>query len=136
MNAPLRPLSATAREFGHDALTLDRVASEHSARIVELAAVRSARRAVATGAAIMVREPWRIVRAVYPFAPTVWPIPGKPMTEVLADCSRMVRTHERMATSQPRYWAYDVNRHVALRQAEDALLALITGDAPEPNEAA
>jgi hypothetical protein len=35
LNAPLKPLPEVSKEFGHDPQTLDRVAAEHSAALVE-----------------------------------------------------------------------------------------------------
>ena len=98
-------------------------------------AADAARKIVALGAERMAREPWRIVRAVYPFAPTVWPMRGKAATDVLADCARMIAAQE--AQGRAGRWTFDADRLVALRQAEDALLAIITGaDEPDQPEAA
>lgn len=139
MTAPLVPPPSVAREFGHDPGQRLMRANAAALAIVEAAAASAAGKIVAlrrSGGPIMAREPWRITRAVYPLRPTVWPIPGKPATDVLADCARMTRALDRQRDAVPPRWTYDANLHVALRQAEDALLAIIMGDAPEPKEAA
>jgi hypothetical protein len=122
MNAPFPSSLGAAALFHLDEAALRRRAAE------------SARRIIALGARRMVREPWRIVRAVYPHAPAIWPMRGRPATVVLADCARMIAAQE--AQGRADRWTYDPNRLIALRQAEDALLAIIMGDAPDEPEAA
>lgn len=123
MNAPFLAPRGPAAVFRLDEASLRRRASE------------AARKIVALGAERMARSPWRITRAVYPLAPALWPVPGKAATDVLADCARMIKAQE--AQGRAGRWTFDANRLVALRQAEDALLAVIMGDdAPDAPEAA
>ncbi len=89
-------------------------------------AADAARKIVALGTERMAREPWRITRAVYPFAPTLWPLPGKPATTVLADCARMIAAQE--AQGRAGRWTFEADRLVALRQAETALVGIIMGE--------
>jgi hypothetical protein len=123
MNAPVDH-RAIAAVFRIDEASLRRRAAE-AARLI-----------IAQGAARMVAQPWRIARAVYGgLVLAEWPYRGRSATEVLADCSRAIRAEE--ARGRAGHWTHDVNRLVALRQAEDALLAIILEDAePELPEAA
>lgn len=96
------------------------------------------RRDVEEGAQIMLLpgQQWRITKALYPGRnPALWPIAGMPATECLSDCARMIAAQE--AQRDAGLWAYDAARLVTLRQAEAALLSIITGDdAPNAPEAA
>lgn len=104
---------------------------------VEIAAdiARTTKKVHDLGAERMKKEPWRITRAVYGehITPAVWPC-DKPATEVLCDCNRLVRAQESKGRSG--HWSFDMNRLIALRQAEDALLSMIVGEAEEQKEAA
>lgn len=73
------------------------------------------------GAAHMVAEPRRIVRLLYPFAPDRWPTEKSPV-EILADCRTMIRGELQLARECA--WAYSQPKHVALLQAEEALVRL------------
>lgn len=142
MNAPFDHDLAARCQRALDNAASDRHAGRSAAAVFGLdeAALRrkaaaAASKIVALGAKRMAREPWRIVRAVYPFAPTIWPMRGKPATDVLSDCVRMIAAQE--AQGRAGTWTFDANRLVALRQAESALIEIITGDdAPDEPEAA
>lgn len=93
--------------------------------------VRSAetmRRVVESETAQMVSQPWRITRAVYGWqAMCAWPpAPGMVATDVLAECARLIVGEE--ARGRAGHWTHDMNRLIALRQAEAALLAIITSE--------
>lgn len=77
----------------------------------------------AASVARMVREPWRIDRAVY--GTSIWPSwEGATPAEVLVDCRARIAAAKGMAG----HWTYDANRLVALNQAEAALLRMIEGE--------
>lgn len=99
-------------------------------------AADAARRIIALGASRMAGQPWRITRAVYGgLAAAEWPYRGRDATEVLAECCRAIAAEEGRARA--RHWTHDANRLVALRMAEEALLAIIVdGVEPDPPEAA
>ena len=71
----------------------------------------------------MVRAPWRIARAVYPWLPAHWPVANKTASDVMADC----RTYIDRERARAGHWSHDLNRLIALRQAEAALARLIQG---------
>ena len=123
MNVPLdhRAIAAT---LGIDVVSLRRRATE------------AARNILAQGTARMVAQPWRIPRAVYGgLSVAEWPYRGRAATEVLADCCRALQAE--MARGRAGHWTHDPNRLIALRMAEDALLAIIVEDAqPDLPEAA
>lgn len=141
MNAPFPPPSVS-RAFGHTdaqrraharALALAIVyagARNTAARIVDIR-----QREHDANVARMVAQPWRITRALFPGRnPAMWPIAGKPATECLADASRMIASQE--ANRNRGHWTYEPERLRALRQAEAALVLMITGDEPDQPEAA
>ena len=94
-------------------------------------AAASTARSHAAGVAAAIDVPDRIVRAVY--ADHVFP-PSKPLTEMLADCSRLLRAQD--AKHAAGHWTASASRRAALAQAEDALLALIAAAPVERREAA
>jgi len=81
---------------------------------------------IATGAALMLRDRWRITRAVYPFLPAVWPC-GKTPQAALADARKGMRHERRLAIDHPHL--HDTNRMIALRQAERALVRIVAQEA-------
>lgn len=83
---------------------------------------------IATGAVLAVKQPWRITRAVYGWqAIQTWPPePGVMATDVLAECARLIARED--GRGAVGHWTYDVNHHIALRQAEAALLTIIMGE--------
>lgn len=83
-------------------------------------------RVVETGAALMVNQRWRIVRAIHPYAPSYWPVPDADMTDLLDECACKLASME--AAARTGHYTYDINRHIALRQAERALLTMIMAD--------
>lgn len=93
---------------------------------------------IATGAKLMLnpRQTWRITVAVYgPDFTHVWPPRiGATPRSVLADCRRHLKAEE--ARGREGHWTYSANRHIALRQAELALLEMIAGEGSEMKEAA
>jgi hypothetical protein len=74
------------------------------------------------GSRRMVAAPWRICRAVYPDREAVWPIDGRDIAAVLADCRRLIAAERARAA----HWTFDFNRLVALKQAEQALIHLLS----------
>lgn len=87
-------------------------------------AAASEARIHAAGIAAAIDVPDRIARAVYSDS-HMFP-PSKPLTEMLADCSRNLRAAE--ARCAAGHWTASLDRLRALRMAEDALLALIVGE--------
>jgi len=76
----------------------------------------------------MVMQPWRIARAVYqhtnPLASWSWPVEGKSIGDVLADCRKRIAIVEQ----QPAHWGGKGDLP-ALRQAERAIEILaVEGD--------
>ena len=104
------------------AAALGRIAAEWEAqaRITSEAATGAI---IAVGGDMMLAEPWRITRAVYPFKPAIWPIPGMTADDVLAECQRFIDAET--ARGVAGHWSYDGNRLIALRQAESALRRMI-----------
>lgn len=88
---------------------------------------------VEQGAQCMVQEPWRILRALYPFAPRTWPS-DKSLVEMLTDCRSLIRAEVELGCS--RGWQYDMNRHIGLLQSEEALTRIIAATAPAIEDAA
>lgn len=102
-------------------------------------------RYIDAGAAVMVKEPWRISRAVYPhegvlrepdercnvtIRASVWPsrdpATGKVRTEieVLHDCCVAIANTMGMARN---HGVFDTDRMLVLRQAEKALTRMVEG---------
>jgi hypothetical protein len=146
VNALFAP-PAVARAFRHtDAQRRDRahaaalaiIEASASSAAVSLAAVR--RGDHEAGVALMLRQRHRITATLYPGRnPAMWPIMGKPATECLADACRMIKATEaqRDAPGGPRWtFTVDPGRLRLLRHAEAALLAIVTGDEPDGQEAA
>jgi hypothetical protein len=90
-------------------------------------------KAIAAGTAKLIADPSRIARAIY--ADHMLPPTGKLLTEMLADCSRLLRAQVAHGNAS-RGHLYDINRHIALQQAEGALLALIVGEPVAQQKAA
>lgn len=110
MNAPLR-LSA-----------IDRAIAEMHARAADtLEAV------IETGAAMMVKQRWRIIRALRPWEPAMWQEPTD-LEAMLAEARARIASQEQ-AGRAGHCQIFDFNRLIAARQAERALMALIN---PEP----
>ncbi len=77
------------------------------------------------GADKMVRQPWRITRAVYHDGThSGWPLDDKTATDVLADCREGIANQTELGRAGS--WVFDFNRLVALQQAEKALEKLLT----------
>lgn len=93
---------------------------EAQARITSEAATGAI---IAVGGDMMLAEPWRITRAVYPFKPAIWPIPGMEPDDVLAECQRFIDAETERGVAG--HWSYDGTRLIALRQAESALRRMI-----------
>ena len=105
MNAPAR-LSA-----------IDRTIAEMPARAADtLEAV------IETGAAMMVKQRWRIIRALRPWAPAMWQEPVD--LEALLDEARQRIASQEQAGRAGHCHIFNVNRLIAFRQAERALMKL------------
>ena len=141
MNAMFPP-PAVVRDLGLTDLQRNQRAHAAALAIVEAGARETAqtiialrRRDVEEGAKIMLAQRWRITKVLYPGRnPAMWPIPGKPATDCLADCARMIAAQE--ANRAAGHWTFDGARLVALQQAEAALLAIIMGGEPDAPRAA
>jgi hypothetical protein len=87
-------------------------------------------KAISTGAGLMLapRQQWRISRAVYgPHFQAIWPPRvGATVQSVLHDCRRHIRSET--SRGRERHWTFDVNRLIALRQAEQALLTMMENE--------
>lgn len=144
MNAPF-PQPVVCREVGLDARTAADRAHDAAIAIVEAGARVTAariadfrRRDHDAAVRLLLMQRWRITRTVYPGRnPAMWPIAGKPATEVLADCARMIASAK--ANRDRGHWTFtvDPSRLARLLEAEDALLAVVMGDDdPDEGEAA
>ncbi len=108
MNAPAR-LSA-----------LDRAIAEIEALAPKLAATRNAM--ISDGAAIMVKQPWRITRAIRPWSSAMWVEPTD-LDAWLAEARRHIAS-QREHAREGRLAYFNSNRLIALEQAERALTVL------------
>jgi len=68
----------------------------------------------------MASAPWRIARAVYPWRAPHWPVEDRTHEDVLADCRASIGRE----IARQGHWTHDMNRLIALRQAEAALLLM------------
>ena len=87
---------------------------------MERQAPRTIRAIVHTGARMMVREPWRIYRVLYGSAMApAYPIGAASIEVMLPIADRLEAAAARCGRAG--HYAYDFNRHVALKQARLAL---------------
>ena len=95
---------------------------------MQVQAAETMRAVVESATAQMVSQPWRITRAADGWqAIQTWPpAPGMTATDVLAECTRLIAGE--VARGREGHWTHDMNRLIALRQAEAALLAIITSE--------
>ena len=68
----------------------------------------------------MVASPARIAAAVYPWKAPAWPVEDRTAADVLTDCRAYLEAARKLSTP----WARDINRVVALEQAEAALVTM------------
>jgi len=109
MNAPVR-LSAIDRA----------IAEMHTRAADTLEAV------IETGAAMMVRQRWRIIRALRPWEPAMWQEPTD-LEALLAEARERIASQEQ-AGRAGHCQIFDINRLIAARQAERALMRMIGAD--------
>lgn len=88
---------------------------------VEKAATLSAERAIQVGADLMLKQPQRIITAVYGFSFAEWSPTGSAtyLIGILADARRLRQNMQNIG--KRGHWAYDRNRLMSLLQAERAL---------------
>lgn len=125
MNAPL---AAETAMLAMSAMQRSSPAWDATIAAMQVRAAETMRRVVESETAQMVSQPWRITRVVYGWqAMSAWPPePGMTATDVLAECARLIAGET--ARGREGHWTHDMNRLIALRQAEAALLAIITSE--------
>lgn len=119
--ADLHAARAAAKERMREGLRQDFRASVD---LIRAQAELTARRVDDAAIALMVSEPWRISRAVYPWKPAAWPVEDRSTDDVLADCRSYIAACRAIGKNP---WAGDMNRLAALRLAEAALVQLSDG---------
>lgn len=96
--------------------------------VAEAEAGKSIQRTIELGASIAVAEPWRILRAIYGLrcGRADWAPTGSAtyLVKLLADCREAIR-----GNNSAWVGCGDMNRLIALRQAEMALERMIAGEA-------
>lgn len=90
--------------------------------LVVAQAHRSVTLTIDIGADLMVQQPWRIVQALYPYAPKTWPPVHKSMIDMLVDARAFVRVEQDRARHG---WLGYAPGLLAVRCAEEALVRLI-----------
>lgn len=125
MNAPFATPSEDA-DLALSAMQRRSPAWDAALAMIQVRSAETMRRVVESETAQMVSQPWRITRAVYGWqAMSTWPPePGMVATDVLAECARLIAGE----VARQGHWTFDFNRLIALRQAEQALLAIITSE--------